>query len=125
MGFDYRNYQYEIENIIDNEKENITTSVTDAVENALYDFPSYRVYDDIEDIIESAYNDGYEEAEEECRTLFYDEAYEKGVNDTIKAVYEGLSTFVYEKLGIKKPETPINPEVVIEETIAENEEKLL
>ena len=121
MGFNLRNYNYDIQNLIDDECADVRADMESAVDNVLSDYFNYSFFDRLEEILEQAFDDGYAEAEEECRTLCYDEAYEKGVEETINAISEGLKDFVYEKLGLKKPVEEVSPEVQIENAIAENE----
>lgn len=121
MGFDFRNYKFDIESVIDDEIADVKSDLESAVGNVVDDYFSYGFYDRFEEALEQAFNDGYDEAEEECRTLCYDEAYQKGVEDTIKVISEGLKDYVFNKLGLITPVEEVSPEVRIENAIAENE----
>lgn len=90
MSFDFRDYRYDFENIIDDECADIKSDMSYAAENVLSDYFNHCFYDRVGEIVESAYNDGYEKAEEECRTLCYDEAYDKGYDAGFKAAWASM-----------------------------------
>lgn len=121
MGFDFKNYKFDIESVIDDEIADVKSDLESAVGNVVDDYFSYGFYDRFEEALEQAFNDGYEEAEQDCEDRHYDETYKKGVEDTIKVISEGLKDYVFNKLGLITPVEEVSPEVQIENAIAEHE----
>lgn len=65
MSFDYRDFRYDIEGIVEDELSDLRDSLETAVTDCVDDFCTYRIYEKMEDILEDAYNTGVEDSESE------------------------------------------------------------
>ena len=125
-NFDYTDYNYDIESVMEDKKDSIMSDLSSAIDDA---FNYCDMADGIEDIIEQAYNDGYEngydDAKEESETDKA-EAYNKAVEDVMSIICNELKNVVYKSLGIPTEEDIFgNAEASIEDVIAEAERKSL